>query len=74
MKTLRNINKRIALINSVFFIFCMVAFQNCGQVADALTCNGCDASSPYSKSGSSSCYADLSDCNAALGSGCVYCH
>jgi hypothetical protein len=75
MKTfLKNINKRIALINSIFFIFCMIAFQNCDEAVDALTCSGCPSTSPYGKSTSNSCYATMSDCTAALGSGCVYCN
>jgi hypothetical protein len=71
MKALKYFSKRIVWINTMLVVFFLLAFQSCD---DTLTsCTGCPSTSPYSKSGSSSCYATYSDCVAALGSGCVYC-
>ncbi len=72
MKIFKPLTKKIIWINAASILFFLFALQSCEDTT-VTSCTGCPASSPYSTSGSSSCYATLSDCQTNLGFGCSYC-
>lgn len=74
MKIFKSLSKRIFSLNTVFVVFFLFVSHSCTEDDAVAACTGCSSASPYSKPGSTACYATLADCQAALGSGCVICN
>ncbi len=72
--------KMLRLFFAMFMFSLLTVFavqmSSCDEdtLDDLAGCSGCPDSSPWSKPGSSNCYATQAECEASEGSGCILCN
>ena len=67
-------NRLFSVIFSVIFIAMLSLLASCEEENVGGNCPTCDANSPWSKPGETTCYADQQSCEAALGAPCELCN